>query len=899
MRICRICFLIMALFGWMAASFTMAAGKDRSAVAMDDMAGEWISFQPVAGAFPLVTTEATASLCYDADEHAGVIRAIDDLREDMLKVTGRAPRVAVETGGSLPVIIGSMDRSGLIADLVRQGKIRRDGLEGKWESYVIAVVEHPWDGADQALVIAGSDKRGTIYGIYELSRRMGVSPWYWWADVPVRHHDEVYVCPGYRASGEPAVKYRGIFINDEFPCLTSWAREKFGGLNSRFYAHVFELLLRLKANTLWPAMWGSFKEYKPLVPVMRDEDGLYAGNCFNEDDPDNPRLADEYGIVIGTSHHEPMQRSQQEWIRHKQDYGNGEWNWLTNSKAISRFFAEGIAHTKDYESMVTIGMRGDEDRPMTDAGSREANFRVMEDIISRQREIIRKVTGRPAKEIPQVWTLYSEVMDYYDDGLKVPDDVIIMLCDDNFGHVRRLPDLKLKPHPGGYGMYYHVGYYGAPRANKWLSVSTVAEMWEQMQMTYAYGVDRFWILNVGDIKPFEYLTDFFMEMAWDPGRFRYDNLQDYARDFCARQFGEEQADEAAELLTAYGRYASRITPEMLDAQTYNLQSGEFKAVRDEFMALEARALRQYLTLGEAWRDAYRELVLFPIQGMANLYDMYYALAMNRSLAAEGSLEANRWADRVAACFRQDSLWCREYNLKVAGGKWNHMMDQVHIGYEAWHAPRYNRMPQVERVDSSACARKLYGGYVFRQKNGVVAMEAEHAFGCRPSDGTEWVVLEGLGRTRSGLLLMPYTKAAEGAVLEYRMELDVEADSVDVYLTFGTVMPFLKGGHHVMVSLDGGPEQTVGLNQDLTWENKYTLMYPTGAARIIEKKVRLPLRRTADGCHTLVCRPLQPGIVWERITVDCGGYEPSRLGMPESPYHRIADARQAPAVGQAK
>ena len=887
MRICRIGFLIMALSGWMAAVSVMAAGKDRGVVAVDAMAGEWISFQPLAGAFPLVTTGATASLCYDADEHAGVIRAIDDLREDMLKVTGRAPRVAVGAGGSLPVIIGSMDRSSMIAGLVRQGKLKRDDLEGRWESYVIAVVDRPWDGADRALVIAGSDKRGTIYGIYELSRRMGVSPWYWWADVPVRHHDEVYVLPGYRASGEPAVKYRGIFINDEFPCLTAWARERFGGLNSRFYARVFELLLRLKANTLWPAMWGSFREYKPLVPVMHDDDGLYAGNCFNEDDPENPRLADEYGIVIGTSHHEPMQRSQQEWIRHRQDYGNGEWNWLTNRKAISRFFAEGIARAKNYESMVTIGMRGDEDRPMTDAGSREANFRVMEDIIGRQREIIRKATGRPARETPQVWTLYSEVMDYYDDGLKVPDDVILMLCDDNFGHVRRLPDLKRKPHPGGYGMYYHVGYYGAPRASKWLSVSTVAEMWEQMQMTYAYGVDRFWILNVGDIKPHEYLTDFFMEMAWNPGRFRHDNLGDYARDFCAQQFGEEQANEAAELLTAYGRYASRVTPEMLDAQTYNLQSGEFKAVRDEFMALEARALRQYLTLEEAWRDAYRELVLFPIQGMSNLYDLYYALAMNRRLAAEGSTEANRWADRVEACYRQDSLWCRAYNREVAGGKWNHMMDQVHIGYESWHAPRHNRMPQVERVDSGACGSKPCGGYVFRQKNGVVAMEAEHAFGCRPADGTEWVVLEGLGRTRSGLLLMPYTRDAGGAALEYRMELHMEADSVDVYLTFGAVMPFLGGGHHVAVSLDGGAEQVVCLNQDLTWENKYTLMYPTGAARVIEKKVRLPLGTASAGCHSLVCRPLQPGIVWERITVDCGGYEPSHLGMPESPYRRAA------------
>ena len=199
-------------------------------------------------------------------------------------------------------------------------------------------------------------------------------------------------------------------------------------------------------------MWGSFKEYKPLIPILKDENGMYEGNCFNEDDPENPRLANEYGIIMGTSHHEPMMRSQQEWIRHKKNYGNADWNWQTNRKAISRFFSEGIENTKNYENLVTIGMRGDEDRPMTDAGSREANFRQMEEIIAAQRQMIAKATGKPASETPQVWTLYSEVLDYYDQGLKVPDDVIVMLCDDNFGHVRRLPYLGKEKHKGGYGM---------------------------------------------------------------------------------------------------------------------------------------------------------------------------------------------------------------------------------------------------------------------------------------------------------------------------------------------------------------------------------------------------------------------------------------------------------------
>lgn len=858
-----------------------------SAVRAIAMTDGWVGDQPAEGAFPLVTADGVAAICYDRDEYPGVVRAIRDLQEDVYRVTGRSPRVTLETGARLPVIIGTVGRSARVTELMERGILRADDLKDKWESFVVTVADGVSDSVPRALVIAGSDKRGTIYGIYELSKQLGVSPWYWWADVPARHRTEAYVNVKYFASGEPKVKYRGIFINDEFPSLTAWARERFGGLNSRMYARVYELLLRLRANTLWPAMWGSFKEYEPLVPVPQDADGLYAGNCFNEDDPDNPRLADEYGIVIGTSHHEPMQRSQQEWIRHKQDYGNMEWNWLTNKTGLTRFFEDGFRRVKDYENLVTIGLRGDEDRPMTDAGSVEANLEVLKDVMGVQRRIIADVTGRTAGETPQVWTLYKEVQEYYELGLPVPDDVIILLCDDDWGHVRSLPPLEAdKRHKGGYGLYYHVNYYGAPRAGKWLTMTSIPEMWEQLQGVYAYGVDRLWMLNVGDIKPHEYAIDFFMEMAWDPEQFRADNLQDYAKRFCVRNFGSAQADETAAVLSAYGRYVSRVSAEMLDANTYNLKSGEFKAARDEFMALEARALRQYLMLPPGCRDAYQELVLFPVQGMANLYDLYYAQAMNRKLAAEGDWEANVWADRVKACFERDSLLCYDYNHRVAGGKWNHMMDQVHIGYASWHAPRRNLMPEVERVEESPEADAPAGprkGYVFQQHQGVVAMEAEHVYDCTDAAEARWTVIPGLGRSRSGLALMPYTAGTAGARAVYRMALETDADSVDACLTFAVTMPFLPGGHYVALSMDRGEEQRIGLNQDLVWENKYTRMYPTAASRIIRKNVRLPLGRTKDGCHVLEYCPLQPGIVLERITLDCGGFEETWNGMPESPY----------------
>ncbi|MCF0202602.1 MAG: glycosyl hydrolase 115 family protein [Bacteroidaceae bacterium] len=775
--------------------------------------------------------------------------------------------------------------------------------DGKWESYVIRV-------GKSRLEITGSDKRGTIYGIYELSRQIGVSPWYWWADVPVARHDDIRLKEGTYTDGEPAVKYRGIFINDEFPSMTAWAREKFGGLNSKMYAHLYELLLRLKANCLWPAMWGSFKEYKPLVPILKDAEGRYEGNCFNEDDPLNPKTADEWGIVIGTSHHEPMQRSQQEWIRNKQNYGNAQWNWMTNREGVKKFFREGIENTKNYESLITIGMRGEEDCPMTDAGSIEANFRLMEDILSSQRRIIKDVTGRPAAQTPQVWTLYSEVMDYYDKGLKVPDDVTIMLCDDNFGHVRRVPSLTDKKRKGGYGMYYHVGYYGAPRANKWLTMQTITEMWEQLKLTYDYGVRNIWILNVGDVKPHEYPIDFFMEMAWHPETFRVNNLKQYTSDFCMQQFGgaemtnafgkeaygKADADETADMLMDYCRYASRVTAELLDTATYNLQSGEWKAVRDEFLALETRALRQYITLADSHKDAYKQLVLFPIQAMANLYDMYYSQAMNKQLAALNDREANVWAERVEKCYARDSMLCYDYNRNIAGGKWNHMMDQVHIGYDDWHARQFNRMPEVKRVSVKDGPASPMEGVVYKAKNGVAVMEADRAFeysgadapkaGEKAEEGEEkavWTVIPGLGRTRCGVSLMPYTSMPDGAWISYSYESDAEVrtDSIDIHVVFAATMPFIPGGHTVSVSLDGGSPVSININHNFNWDHKYDLMYPTGCSRVNEVVFRCPNTSPSQKRHVIRISHDRPGVVVEKVIADLGGYEQTRLGMMES------------------
>jgi hypothetical protein len=834
--------------------------------------------------FPIVVaTESAAIIRYDESDHKGIIRAVSDLKDDIERVTGVSPKlINSKQTSDYEIVIGTIGKSKWIDGLVSTKKLDVNGIKGKWESFIITTIENPQPNVKKCLVIAGSDKRGTIYGIYELSKQLGVSPWYWWADVPSKKRSAAYVLSGRYVSGEPGVKYRGIFINDENPCMQAWAREKFGGMNSQMYSHLFELLLRLRANCLWPGMWGSFKEYKPLVPILKNEDGSYEGNSFNEDDPENPKLADEYGIIMGTSHHEPMQRSQQEWIRNKINYGNGEWNYVTNKDGIQNFFRDGIEHTKNYESLITMGMRGDEDRPMVDAGSAEANFKVLQGIIKDQRKIIEEVTGKLASKTPQVWTLYSEVLDYFDQGMKVPEDMIILLCDDNWGNVRRLPELSEKKHPGGYGMYYHVGYYGAPRASKWLNVTQISQMWEQLRLTYDYGVDKLWILNVGHLKPNEYPIDFFMKMAWKPTVFTENNLTQYSIDFCAEQFGKEQAREAAQILNTYCKYNSRITPEMLSDTTYNILNGEFKMVTDEYLALEAHALRQFLALPNEYHDAYKELILFPVQAMANLYDLYYSLAMNKKLASEKDLSANFWADRVEYCFNRDAELSFDYNQNIGNGKWNHMMDQVHIGYTSWHGPQYNIMPEVNRVMPEETQN---GGYIFTEKNGVVVIEAEHYFEAFANEKTRWTIIPDLGRTLSGIALMPYTEVPQDASIRYKMKLNSQPDSIIVRIFFDSTMPFKKGGHHVAVSFEGSLPVILNLNEDLTWKNCYTKMYPTGAARMIETSEFLYLPKKQDGVFELVIQPFDPGVIIYKVVIDNGGYEPTFLKMDESLYKR--------------
>ena len=821
--------------------------------------------------FTLVEDGQPVSIVVSRTEDKAILRAADNLVLDFERVTGNKPALSDVPQSARTIIIGSLD-SPFVNQMIQRGKFDPSELKGCREKYLIQTIENPLEGVDDALVIVGSDRRGAVYGIYEISEQIGVSPWYDWADAPVVRQDDLSIARGSYTAGEPAVRYRGIFLNDEAPCLTGWVKHTYGTDygDHRFYERVFELILRLRGNYLWPAMWGW---------------------AFYEDDPLNSKVADEMGIIMGTSHHEPMARNHQEWARRRNQYG--VWDYGTNKKVIDKFFREGIERAKDTEDLITIGMRGDGDAAMGGTEGHDDEYvpdypyliKMMQRIFDNQRRIIKEVTGKPASQRPQVWALYKEVQILYEKGLRVPDDVIILLSDDNWGDVRKLPNAEERKHPGGWGMYYHVDYVGAPRNSKWLNVTPVQNLWEQMQLTYEYGVDQLWVLNVGDLKPMEYPITLFLDMAWNPTKFTAENLKDHTRAFCAQQFGDDQAAEAARILNLYSKYAGRITAEMLDRTTYNLQSGEWKQVSDEFIKLEAEAMRQYMTLPENARDAYFQIILFPIQALANVYEMYYAQAMNHCLYKANDPAANWWADKVEACFARDKFLSDQYNNVMAGGKWKNMMIQKHIGYKIWNDSfPEDTLPMIFRIDET---EKLPSGFTFSADEGCVIMEAPHIYSKQNSAEGSWTLIEDMGRTLGGVALMPYDVPVEGAKLTYRMKIPSDVKKVTVHIATKSTLAFHdKEGHSYRVGFKGAESVdrcfNARLNEDP--ENVYSIYYPTVAKRVAVEKIELSLPEGAS-VYDLEIQPLDPGIVFEKVIVDFGGYKDSYLMGNESAYIR--------------
>jgi hypothetical protein len=627
--------------------------------------------------FFIVRQKRAAVLYVDATDYPGVVRAVRDLQADIKRVTACTAGIVHqnENPGPYVILVGTLGKSAIIDRLVQERKMDVSAIAGKWESFTIQTLRSPLPGVASALVIAGSDKRGTIYGIYDLSEQIGVSPWYWWADVPVHHRDTLTVKSGTYTQGPPAVKYRGIFLNDEAPSLTGWVKEKYGNYNHQFYERVFELILRLKGNYLWPAMWN---------------------NAFNEDDPLNPKMANDYGIVMGTSHHEPMMRAQQEWKRH----GNGLWDYSKNASFLRDFWKQGLQRSKDYENVVTVGMRGDGDLPMSES----ANIALLERIVTDQRNIISDVYHGGPDAVRQDWALYKEVQEYYEKGMRVPDDVTLLWCDDNWGNIRRLPTPEERKRSGGAGIYYHFDYVGDPRSYKWINTNPIPKLWEQMNLALHYGAERIWIVNVGDLKPMEFPIEFFLSMAWNPSRWPKESLSEFTRLWATREFGRQHTVEIADIISKYTKYNGRRKPELLEPTTYSLENyREADTVGADLQVITKKAEAIYKELPADEKDAFYELVLYPAKASAVVTQLYVTAGKNQLYASQGRASTNELAQQVRALFQADADLSAYYNHTLAHGKWNHMMDQTHIGYTFWNEPPVNTMPKVTQLDLPAAA----------------------------------------------------------------------------------------------------------------------------------------------------------------------------------------------------
>ncbi|MCC5834878.1 MAG: glycosyl hydrolase 115 family protein, partial [Opitutales bacterium] len=620
----------------------------------------WVHTKATESAFALVSGEKAATLVFEDSEHSVIEIAVKDLAKDVERVTDQRPRVQSSTEGieGAVVLVGTVGQSAWIDALVEAEKIDLSKVEDQWETFLLQTVEAPLPGVDKGFVVIGSDRRGTAYGVYELSKAIGVSPWYWWADVTPGKAEALYLAGDTQIHGPPSVKYRGFFINDEDWKLHPWAMRTYdpelGDIGPKTYKRVFELMLRLKANTLWPAMHEVTKAF----------------NIY----PENKYLAERYAIVMGSSHAEPMLRNNvTEWTEPHADY-----NYVTNREGVREYWRQRVEENADFENIYTIGMRGIHDSGMVGADSDEQRIELLEQIFADQRAMIERYVDAPLEEVPQMFNPYKEVLDLYHGGLNVPDDVTIVWPNDNHGYIRYLPDETERARAGGSGIYYHISYLGAPFAYLWLYTTPPSLVWYEMNKAYDYGARDLWMLNVGDMKNSEIGTDLFLQMAWDIDRWNLDTLPDFLSQWAAREFGTEHADAIAGVMSDYFKWNHKRRPEHLQ---WYLPHGRFAQsplsndeTRERLLAFEQMsedAKELWEAVPEELQDAFFQLVYYPVRGSALANQRYFGIEQYHRFFNSNPPRARQFGALARAAEDELNAITAYYNSDLADGKWRH------------------------------------------------------------------------------------------------------------------------------------------------------------------------------------------------------------------------------------
>jgi hypothetical protein len=805
-----------------------------------------VGFLNSARAFPLVKAGHAANIYIDTADAEVVSIASKCFSKDILQVTGNS--AAIKTDGPVssefPVIAGTIGHSRLIDQLIRQHKIDVDKVTGKWETFSISIVNNPLPNVKKALVITGSDRRGTAYGFFELSRMIGVSPLVWWADVAPKHQEELYVSPGTSIVGPPSVKFRGIFLNDEDWGLQPWAAKNMDkdlkDIGPNTYAHIFELLLRLKANYIWPAMHPCTKAF-----------------WFYKQ---NPEVADKYAIVLGSSHCEPILRNNVfEWDKNFQNefsHKPGEWRYDVNKDEIYNYWDVRAKESANIDAVYTVGMRGISDGNMAGPESKPERVKLLENIITDQRSLLSKEIGKPANLIPQIFCPYKEVLNLYQMNMKLPDDITIVWADDNHGYIRQLSDPAEQKRPGGSGVYYHLSYWGSPRDYLWLESTSPSLISYEMSKAYRFGADKVWIFNVGDIKPAEMEIQFAMDLAWNVGSWTPEKAYTYPYSWASETFGKKFAKSIAHIKSTYYRLASAAKPEHTDAVSFTETEVNQRLANYQKLRTEAETLSHKIPV--RLQDAYFELILYPVTGACLMNEkIYYAKKSIILDHPNTRQEALAFAQQSKDAYDEIQQITKKYNEVIANGKWNGIMSDRPRDLDVFNMPRVATKENAEDSEKSIEIRW--------PASPLSVIPADQFVSKRDVAGTHIEVIDGLGINGKSVTVMPvveksYSNDIQSApYLNYKVNLKQGTNTF--LLKFLPTFRLYNGfGLKCAVAVNDGPPQIINIDASTdskSWSENVLRGYSVG-------QITAPASKTGPG--TLRIYLLDPSLVLSQIEI---------------------------------
>lgn len=853
---------------------------------------------PRPGAFPLFTEGCATPIYVAEQDEVPVHTAVRAFIGDVQKVAAVEPLAVYSPSfqnAKQIIIVGTIEHSPLIKQLAEHHQIDISAVQGKWESALVTVIEDPFPGVQRALVVAGSDARGAAFALFELSRAIGVSPWNWWADVPVKHHTSASITEKTYIQQSPAVQYRGIFINDEDWGIRPWAARKMDpelkNIGPHTYARVFELLLRLHANTLWPAMHPGSLPFNAI--------------------PENARLASEWGIVMGSSHSEALLRNNVgEWDEQR----NGPWNYQTNSAAIDRYWDDRLKANSSYENFYTVGMRGKHDSGLEATGSTEVKAKLVEQVITDQRNILAHWVNSDLAKVPQVIWLYKESIDLYRAGMKVPDDVTLGWTDDNYGYIRQLPNTQERIRSGGSALYYHVSYWGAPHDYLWLCTTPPALMQEELTKAWDHGVRKLWILNVGDIKPAEQDIDYFLQMAWRAPELRDVSQRDYLQQWYAEQFPERFVQHITDAMEQYYHLSFIRKPEFMGFNGYTdgIRRTAFNPLAWGDQNLQRLRAWERLDKGVAslemqlpaeYRDAYFELIGYPVQaaGAHNLKLLW----TDRSYLDQykHDFSAVQCDSKAAeAAYDHVQLLTRQYN-DLAEGKWDGMMSSHPRDRHVFEMPKTAAILATDPAQlpvgwSNGILARIPAshGADFVEQNGTVSIDATHFKSKKETAEGHWQIWHDLGLSNGSVSInnpgnanealwthserrLSQNSILDSPSLDYEFATSGSGDATAFIYLLPTFPVDSEHGLRYGLSIDGRPP--IVLDAAGSEEHKSNLS--DWSSNVLRNAMiqRVPLDNLSAGKHTLRLYYGDPGVVFEHLTIVFPGAPPAYPFAPET------------------